>query len=182
MFVSQRYLYIKFPEINLVHLNMGRDTTILAGPNPVFRNGAWSMDQVTWSTTNDVAGGTAAGVQTDVFQDILNFDEAAMVAVPPGERAVEDIDAPAATMSLVSERAKAAAATRAANKAAKAAAATTTTTTKKKKTTKKTTTTTKTKTTKTKTTKTTPLAPLAQPPSKKRKREEEEDEEEEWVA
>lgn len=156
---------------------MGRTTTIVAGPNPVFRNGAWSMDQVTWSATNDVAGGTAAGVQRDVFQDILNFDEAAMVAVPPGERAVEDIDAPAATMSLVSERAKAAAATRAANKAAKAAAAATTTTT----TTTKTTTTKTTK--KTKKTKTTPLAPLAQPPSKKRKREEDEDEEdEEWVA
>jgi len=162
---------------------MGRTTTIVAGPNPVFRNGAWSMDQVTWSATNDVAGGTAAGVQRDVFQDILNFDEAAMVAVPPGERAVEDIDAPAATMSLVSERAKAAAATRAANKAAKAAAAaTTTTTTTTKTTTTKTTKKTKTTTTKTtkktKKTKTTPLAPLAQPPSKKRKREEDE----EWVA
>jgi topoisomerase IA-like protein len=154
---------------------MGRNTAVLAGPNPVFRNGAWSVDQVTWTTTNDEPGGTAAGVQTDVFQSILNFDEAAMVVVPPGERAVEDIDQPAATMSLVVERAKAAAATRAANKAAKAEAKTTTTT----KTTK-----TKTKTTKKTTTKTTPLAPLAQPPSKKRKRkeeEEDEDEDEEWT-
>jgi hypothetical protein len=155
---------------------MGRNTAVLAGPNPVFRNGAWSVDQVTWTTTNDEPGGTAAGVQTDVFQSILNFDEAAMVVVPPGERAVEDIDQPAATMSLVVERAKAAAATRAANKAAKAEAKTTTTTTK--------TTKTKTKTTKKTTTKTTPLAPLAQPPSKKRKRkeeEEDEDEDEEWT-